>query len=64
MLVEFSLKLLYSTMCRKILKIYGVHISRNWFEAFLFMPPVESGGGNYDLLNQNSVRNDEDDLEH
>ena len=28
MLVEFSLKLLYSTMCGKIFQIYGVHISR------------------------------------
>ena len=30
----------------------------------LFPPTTERGGGNYDLLYQNSVRKYEDDLEH
>ena len=30
----------------------------------LFSPTVERGGGNYDLLYQNSVRRYKDDLEH
>ena len=30
----------------------------------LFPPTAERGGGNYDLLYQNSVRKYEDDLEH
>ena len=35
------------------------HLFRN-----LFPPAVERGGGNYDLLYQNSVRKYKDDLEH
>ena len=36
---------------------------QNSFEN-LFPPTAERGGGNYDLLYQNSVRKYEDDLEH
>ena len=100
MLVEFSLKLLYSTVCRKNFRIYGARISikcidtRHFSHARphsklapkflpsrprrkeithslrqhpfenLFPPTAERGGGNYDLLYQNSVRKSEDDLEH
>ena len=101
MLVKFSLKLLYSTICGTNFQIYRVHIPRknavipgifthapphskfvpkflssrprqkeitqsarqDSFEN-LFPPTGERGGGNYDLLYQNSVRKYEDDLEH
>ena len=33
MLVEFSLKLLYSTMCGKNFQIYGVHIPRKFIDS-------------------------------
>ena len=33
MLVEFSLKLLHSTMCGKNLQIYGVHIPRKRIDS-------------------------------
>ena len=101
MLVEFSLKLLYSTLYVKNFEIYGVHIPRKCIDSRhfyscpsplktrpqvlvitlykqkeithsprqysfenLFPPTAEWGGGNYDLLYQNSVRKYEDDLEH
>ena len=40
MLVEFSLKRLYSTMCGKNFQIYGVHILRKCIDPkhFLLMP--------------------------
>ena len=41
MLVEFSLKLLYSTMCEKNFQIYGVHIPRKCIDSgnFTHTPP-------------------------
>ena len=33
MLVEFSLKLLYSTICGQNFQIYGVHIPRKWIDS-------------------------------
>ena len=41
MLVEFSLKLVYSSMCGKNFQTYGVHIPRKmpWIYAFLLIPP-------------------------
>ena len=66
-------------MCGKIFSIYGVHIPRKCIESMHFYlclsPPLktpgricftqdETGGGNYDLLYQNSIRKYEDDLEH
>ena len=40
------------------------HFPRQNFFEILFFRTVESGGGNYDFLHQNSVRKNEDDLEH
>ena len=97
MLVEFSLKPAYSTICGNIFQIYGVHIPRKSIESRyfhkgiscllpphsklspstyhhtlsrwnlfihpgsilfknLFSPTAERGGGNYDLLYQNSMK--------
>ena len=65
MLVEFSLKLLYCTICGKIFQIHGVHIPRKCIDSspfyscpsplktrpeVLVSPTAERGGGNYDLL--------------
>ena len=36
MLLEFSLKVLYSTMCGKNFQIYGVHIPRKYIDSRLF----------------------------
>ena len=36
MLVEFSLKLVYSTMCGKKFQSHGVHIPRNCIESTYF----------------------------
>ena len=40
------------------------HSPRHHSFENLFPSTAERGGGNYDLLYQNSVRKDEDDLEH
>ena len=40
------------------------HFPRQHSFENLFPPIVERGGGNYDLLYQNSVTKYEDDLEH
>ena len=40
------------------------HSPRQHSSENLFPPVAEKGGGNYDLLYQNSVRKYEDDLEH
>ena len=100
MLVEFSLKLLFSKSVRKIFKFMEFTFLENalirgifthtlphsklapkflplrprqkeithspWQHSLenLFSPTAEMGGGNYDLLYQNSVRKYENDLEH
>ena len=67
-------------MCGKYFSIYGVHISRKCIEPMHFYScpssplktpgrtfenlKTKGGGGNYDLLYQNSIRKYEDDLEH
>ena len=40
------------------------HSPRQHFFKNLFPPTAERGGGNYDLLYQNSIRKYEDDLGH
>ena len=42
---------------------FPTHNSRQNFLKICF-PPTERGEGNYDLVNQNSVRKYEDDLEN
>ena len=100
MLLEFSLKILYSTMCGKNVQIYKftflenalvrdifthasphsilaskfllsrprqteiIHSPRQHSFENLFPQTAKRGGGNYNLLYQNSVRKYEDDLEH
>ena len=40
-------------------------LRQHFFRFFFLSPPTaESGGGNYELLYQNSIRKYEDDLEH
>ena len=67
-------------MCGKNFSIYGVHISRKSLNLCFFThTPVphskllveffvsrntEGAGGSYDFLYQNSIKKDEDDLEH
>ena len=100
MLLEFSLKILYSTMCGKNVQIYKftflenalvrdifthasphsilaskfllsrprqteiIHSPRQHSFENLFPQTAKRGGGNYNLLYQNSIRKYEDDLQH
>ena len=54
-LVEFSLTCIFHHVWEKVFDL--------WCSQSQFSPP-ESGGENYDLLYQNSIRKYEDDLEH
>ena len=100
MLLEFFLKILYSTMCGKNVQIYKftflenalvrdifthasphsilaskfllsrprqteiIHSPRQHSFENLFPQTAKRGGGNYNLLYQNSIRKYEDDLQH
>ena len=70
MLAEFCLTCIFHHVWENCLNLwcshYGVLDSKLQAEFFenLFPPTVESGGGNYDLLYQNSIRKYEDPLEH